>query len=150
MRLRRAPAALAIQVESEVEGTNMTERIEQIAPAPVPEFPHPKRRRRRNPFEWIGRTGLGVWVGLLLAAGGFGLLAYTWGETAALTDVALQVPYLVSGGLGGLGVILLGLLVVNVSVKRRETRARERQLEELRDALAGLRVAIERESEEER
>ena len=150
MRLRRTQAALAVQVEPEVEGTNMTERIEQIAPTPVPEPPLPKRRRRRNPFEWIGRTGLGVWVGLLLAAGGFGLLAYTWGETAALTDVALQVPYLVSGGLGGLGVILLGLLVVNVSVKRRETRARERQLEELRDALAGLRVAIERESEEER
>ena len=150
MRLRRGPEALAVQVEPEVEGANMTERIEQIAPAPVPAPPQPKRRRRRNPFEWIGRTGLGVWVGLLLAAGGFGLLGFTWGETAALTDVALQVPYLVSGGLGGLGVILLGLLVVNVSVKRRETRARERQLEELRDALAGLRAAIERESEEER
>jgi len=46
--------------------------------------------------------------------------------------------------------ILLGLLVVNISVKRRETRARERQLEELRDALAGLRTAIEGRREEER
>ena len=67
-----------------------------------------------------------------------------------MTDVALQVPYVVSGGFSGLGLILLGLLVVNVSVKRRETRARERQLEELRDALAGLRAAIEGEREEER
>jgi len=148
MRLRRAPA-LAVQVEPEVRGTNVTERIEQIAQAPVPEAPHPKRRRR-NPFAWVGRTGIGVWIGLLFAVGGFGLLAYTWGETAALTDVALQVPYVVSGGFSGLGLILLGLLVVNISVKRRETRARERQLEELRDALAGLRAAIEGEREEER
>ncbi len=149
MKLRRAPAALAVQVEPEVGSTNVTERIEQIAQAPVPESPHPKRSRR-NPFAWIGRTGIGVWIGLLFAAGGFGLLAYTWGETAALTDVALQVPYVVSGGFGGLGLILLGLLVVNISVKRRETRARERQLEELRDALAGLRAAIEGGREEER
>lgn len=148
MRLRRAPA-LAVQVEPEVRGTNVTERIEQIAQAPVPESPHPKRRRR-NPFAWVGRTGIGVWIGLLFAVGGFGLLAYTWGETAALTDVALQVPYVVSGGFSGLGLILLGLLVVNISVKRRETRARERQLEELRDALAGLRAAIQGEREEER
>lgn len=140
MRLRTP--ALAVQVEPEARGPNVTERIEQIAQAPVPGSPHPKRRRR-NPFAWIGRTGIGVWIGLLFAAGGFGLLAYTWGETAALTDVALQVPYVVSGGFSGLGLILLGLLVVNISVKRRETRARERQLEELRDALAGLRAAIE-------
>lgn len=150
MRLRRDPAVLAVQVEPEVGATNVTERIERIAQAPVQASPNPKQKRRRNPFGWIGRTGVGVWIGLLFAAGGFGLLAYTWGETAALTDVALQVPYLVSGGLIGLGLILLGLLVVNVSVKRRETRARERQLEELRDALAGLRAAIEGKSEEQR
>lgn len=150
MRLRRASATAAVQVEPEAPrtsgGTSVTEQIARVA-APEPPFP---KKRRRNPFAWIGRTGIGVWIGLLFAAGGFGLIAYTWGETAALTDVALQVPYVVSGGLSGLGLILLGLLVVNVSVKRRETRARERQLEELRDALAGLRAAIEGDREEER
>jgi hypothetical protein len=45
--------------------------------------------------------------------------------------------------------ILLGLLVVNLSVKRREALDRARQLEEVRDALVQLRAAIEGESETE-
>jgi hypothetical protein len=90
-----------------------------------------------------------VWLGLLVAAAGFGLIAFTWGKTAALVNVAEQIPYLVSGGLSGLGLILLGLLVVNLSVKRREARDRARQLEELRDALVQLRTAIGGEPEGE-
>ena len=69
MRLRRAPAALAVQVEPEAPhtsgGTGVTEQVTAL----VPESPHPKRKRRLNPLEWIGRTGIGVWVGLLFASG---------------------------------------------------------------------------------
>ena len=88
-------------------------------------------------------AGLGVWIGLLVAAAGFGLIALTWGKTASLVDVAAQVPYLVSGGLTGLGLILVGVLLVNLAVKRRDARERERQQQELREALERLRAAIE-------
>jgi hypothetical protein len=93
--------------------------------------------------------GVGVWIGLLVTAGGFGLLAFTWSRVAGLVNVAQQIPYLVSGGMVGVGLILVGLLVVNLSVKRREALDRARQLEELRDALARLRAAVEGESEDQ-
>jgi hypothetical protein len=88
------------------------------------------------------RTGVGVWVGLVLAAGGFGLIAWTWGKVAALVEVHLQIPYVVSGGLVGLGLILVGLLSINLSVKGREALERQRQLEEIREAIVILRAAI--------
>src|SRR5688500_15482826 len=106
------------------------------------------RRKRFARLRQFFRVGAGVWLGLLLVAGGFGMIAYTWGETAALLDVALQIPYLVSGGLSSLGLIMLGLLVINLAVKRREALDRQRQLEEVREALVRLRASIEGESED--
>ena len=91
----------------------------------------------------IRGAGLGVWVGLVVAAAGFGLIALTWGKTASLVDVAAQVPYLVSGGLTGVGLILVGILLVSLAVKRRDARERERQQQELREALERLRASIE-------
>ena len=91
----------------------------------------------------LARQGLGVWIGLLVTVAGFGAIAYTWGKVAALTDVAAQLPYVVSGGLAGIGLILVGLVLINLTVKRREADDRERQLEELRQALVRLRGAIE-------
>jgi hypothetical protein len=44
--------------------------------------------------------------------------------------------------------ILVGLVVVNLSVKQREALERRRQLDELREAIARLRASIERESED--
>jgi hypothetical protein len=103
----------------------------------------PIRRARRLARLRFGRAGAGVWVGLLVTAAGFGLIAVTWSKTASLIDVSQQIPYLVSGGLVGLGLILVGLLVINLTVKRREAAERQRQLEELKEALVGLRASIE-------
>jgi hypothetical protein len=112
--------------------------------------PEPTRTSRRRLLGLqFGRAGTGVWVGLAITALGFGLLAFTWGKVAALIDVDQQIPYLVSGGMVGLGLILVGLLVINLSVKRREALDRQRQLEELREALVGLRASIEGEDEGE-
>lgn len=97
----------------------------------------------------FSRTGTGVWVGLVLAAAGFGLIAWTWGKVASLVDVHLQIPYVVSGGLVGLGLILVGLLAINLSVKGREALERQRQLEEIREAIVILRAAIVESEEEE-
>ena len=109
----------------------------------------PKRRSRFAKLWQLLRMGLGVWLGLLVVAAGFGLIAFTWSKTAALVSVALQIPYLMSGGLTGLGLILLGILFVNLAVKRREAVDRQRQLEEIREALVQLRASIEGAPEEE-
>lgn len=86
---------------------------------------------------------VGTWAGVLLAAAGAVLLAVAWVKVAALTDVGLQIPYVVSAGFTGLGLIAVGLTVVNVAAKQADTRERSRQSAELRGLLAELRTSLE-------
>lgn len=110
---------------------------------PAATQPAARRRSRFSKLWELLRAGVGVWTGLFIAAAGFGLIAFTWSKVAALVNVALQVPYLLSGGFVGLGLVMLGLLVVNLAVKRREAFDRQRQLEEVKEALVRLRESIE-------
>lgn len=87
--------------------------------------------------------GVGTWAGVVIAASGLALLAVAWGRTAGVTNVALQVPYVVSAGFTGLGLIIVGVTVVNVVAKRADARARSAQLTELRTVLIGLRRTLE-------
>lgn len=89
---------------------------------------------------------LATWVGVGLATAGVVLLVVAWGKTAGLTSVALQVPFVVSAGFGGLGLVAVGLTVVNVAAKRADATERHRQLDELRGLLAELRRAAEDEA----
>ena len=86
---------------------------------------------------------IGVYSGLAVIVAGCGLLALAWGRVAGFTNVALQVPYVISAGCVGLGLVAAGLAIVNVAVKVTESRARAAQLDELRDALVAIREAIE-------
>lgn len=86
---------------------------------------------------------LGTWLGVALAVVGLVLLAIAWGKTAGLTNVALQVPYVVSAGFTGLGLVAVGLTVVNISAKQEDARERSRQVGELRELLAELRRTVE-------
>lgn len=76
-----------------------------------------------------------VYLGVGLIIAGFATIAYTWGQVAALGAVPLQLPYVVSGGLTSLALILVGLTVVNIAALRRDAEARERQLDRLIAAL---------------
>lgn len=80
-----------------------------------------------------------TYIGIAVAALGFVLLAVAWGGVAGKNNVALQVPYLVSGGLAGLGLIMVGLTIVNVAAKRRDAALREQQIQLLAAALHELR-----------
>jgi hypothetical protein len=83
-----------------------------------------------------------TYVGIAIAAAGFVVIMYTWGEVAALTAVPLQLPYLVSGGLVGLGLILTGLTLVNINAKRQDAAARERQLGQVREVLTEVKALL--------
>jgi hypothetical protein len=83
-----------------------------------------------------------TWIGIGVAAAGFVLLAVAWGQVAGETNVALQVPYLISGGLVGLALVMVGLTVVSVAAKRRDALLRQQQTELLADALRELRSVL--------
>ena len=80
-----------------------------------------------------------TYIGVAVTTAGFVLLAIAWGGVAGNDDVVRQLPYLVSGGLAGLGLILVGLTVINISAKRRDAALREQQIQLLAAALGELR-----------
>jgi hypothetical protein len=86
---------------------------------------------------------LGTWVGVVLSSVGLILIAVAWGRTAGLTNVGLQVPYVVSAAFTGLGLVVVGLAIVSISAKRADSEERTRQMRELREALADLRQTLE-------
>ena len=94
--------------------------------------------RSTSPF-WI-------YAGLVLIGAGFVAIGITWGKVAAELQVALQLPYLASGGLTGLGLIITGATMLNIAVKRRDAARRTRQLEQLAEILRGLRNGDQDES----
>jgi hypothetical protein len=80
-----------------------------------------------------------VYAGVALIAVGLALVAYTWLRVADLASVPLQLPWVASGGFSGVGLVVIGALLVNVAVKRRESAERRRQIEELALLVAALR-----------
>ena len=83
-------------------------------------------------------------IGLAVIAVGLVLIGIAWRQVALETQVSLQLPYLVSGGLFGLALVIVGSTVVVVASKRRDSALREQQTALLADALAELRVGLER------
>lgn len=84
-----------------------------------------------------------TYVGIAVTALGFVLIAFAWGAVAGETNVALQMPYLVSGGITGLALVMVGLTVISVAARRRDAVLREQQTALLADALRELGAALE-------
>jgi hypothetical protein len=83
-----------------------------------------------------------VLPGLLLMAGlvlsGLFALAYGWYGTARAIYVPLQLPEVVSGGLGGLGLIGLGAGLFDIHLDRYFAARELRLTDDVLDELAGL------------
>ncbi|MFA9445573.1 hypothetical protein [Egicoccus sp. AB-alg6-2] len=87
------------------------------------------------------RTTMQIAVGF--TAVGFLLIALGWNGAASLDYVQGQVPFLISGGIAGLGLIGLGLMLAIVQEMRRtnaETSARLDMLTELVAAERGVDI----------
>jgi hypothetical protein len=84
-----------------------------------------------------------TYLGIVVTALGFVLIALAWGAVAGQTNVALQMPYLVSGGITGLALVMVGLTVMSVAARRRDAALREQQTRLLADALRELGAALD-------
>ena len=84
-----------------------------------------------------------TYLGIAVAAAGFVLILFAWGQVAGEVNVALQMPYLISGGLTGLALVMVGVTVVSVAARRRDAALREQQTALLADALRELSAALD-------
>ena len=84
-----------------------------------------------------------TYVGVVVSLIGFGLIALAWARVAGLVDVWKQMPYLLSAGLPGLGLVMTGLVIINVSARRQDSAQRARQMATLTEALRDLQRSLD-------
>jgi hypothetical protein len=83
--------------------------------------------------KWAQNSPVNAGVALVLA--GFVALFLAWNGASGIDYVEGQLPYLLSGGLVGLGLIGAGLTVVNVQARRQDQAELLAHLQELTDLL---------------
>jgi hypothetical protein len=89
-------------------------------------------------------------AGLVVVGVGFMLILLTWGQVAGETAVGLQLPYIVSGGIVGFGLVMVGLVAITVQYKRHDAAILNRQIDELTALLAKLDPGTRANGEHER
>ena len=97
-----------------------------------------KRLRAATADPWL------VSVGVLVAAVGTGFVAMVlaWRGAAARISVAEQVPFVVSGAMGGLALVAFALAVLVVQFRRRAEALRRADLDRVRAAVADLAAEV--------
>jgi len=87
-----------------------------------------------------GPAKLASYLATMLVLSGFGLIGLAWYSVSELSLIQGQFPYLLSGGLGGLGLIVAGMAVLLVQTVREQSARERAQLNELHVAI--LRVTL--------
>lgn len=90
-----------------------------------------------------GPAQLATYIAALLVGGGFLVIILAWNGAAERNSLPQQFPYLLSGGLTGLGMVVAGMIVFSVQAARMLTAQRARLMRELNTAMARL-VAVSR------
>ena len=86
--------------------------------------------------------------GAIAVVGGFAFMFLGWYGASHTARQIEQVPYLISGGLIGLGLVMVGALLLSSAIwmtmlqryAAEQDERRERQMQELRDELAPRRA----------
>lgn len=122
--------------------TLMNDSPETIVSA-LPAYDVSSRRSRLRAILDPAST-IPTYAGVVIALVGFALIAIGWAKVAGLTEVWQQMPYLLSAGLPGLGLVMTGLVLINVSARRQDAASRARQTAMLAEALRDLQRTLDR------
>lgn len=79
-----------------------------------------------------------LWIGIALIAAGLGAILVGSRMVSGKANVAEQLPIMVSTGLAGLALVILGAVVVDVAVRRRDSQERRQQLAQTTRAITEL------------
>lgn len=109
-------------------------------PAPVPAPPTAAPGSRRSGWRALADPSSPalIYAGVVAVVAGFALLFVAWSEVAAQADVWRQMPFVLSAGFPGLGLIMTGLVLASVGVRRQEGVRRQRQMAALTEALRAV------------
>jgi hypothetical protein len=83
-----------------------------------------------------GKLGGQLGVGYCLA--GLALIFLGWNGAASYDRVESQMPYLISGGLAGVALVIIGVGLLIVQAQRANRNATAAEIEELREAVERL------------
>jgi hypothetical protein len=78
---------------------------------------------------------LGGKLGLLFCIAGLAVIWSGWNGAASYNDIRKQFPYLVSGGIGGLALVVIGASLMVIQSQRADRVQLEANLVELRNIL---------------
>jgi hypothetical protein len=78
---------------------------------------------------------LGGLLGLGYCVAGLFLIFLGWNGAASYDREPAQIPYLVSGGIGGLALVIIGASLLIVQSQREDRAALQASIEELRDVV---------------
>lgn len=83
----------------------------------------------------------GAKLGVGLALGGLVLVFLGWNGAASSDRVPSQFPYLISGGIAGLCLVVIGAALIIAETGREDRELLRAEIEELRAAIGGLGTA---------
>lgn len=81
---------------------------------------------------------LGGQLGILYCLAGFLLVFLGWNGAASYDDTPAQFPYLLSGGIAGLALVVVGSALLVVHRTRADQAALRQAIDELRAAVQGI------------
>ena len=81
---------------------------------------------------------LGARLGITVCVLGFVLIFFGWNGAASLDRVQSQFPYLISGGIAGLALVVVGAALIIVETSRDERERLREEIANLREAIAEL------------
>jgi hypothetical protein len=88
------------------------------------------------------RNHIATFIGLAIVLGGFVVIGLAWDGAAGENFVPAQFPYLISGGVTGIGLVILGLAIILVQTMRNDAVERDAQLARLEDRLTELQRVL--------
>jgi hypothetical protein len=81
---------------------------------------------------------LPLYLGVLLLVAGWAVLTIGWYQAGQQDLETGQIPYVISGGFGGFGLILMGIISILVDVVRQAESKLRRSAEELHQRMEEL------------
>ncbi len=88
--------------------------------------------------EHVKRSPTATYVGIALCVIGFTMIALAWNGASELDFIQGQFPFFLSGGLTGIGLIVVGVTIMVIETMRRDGELRTLEIERLTASIAVL------------